>query len=154
MTFTRRTFLKGSLTALSAWLAAGLLKPLRALAAAWPKTAFESRKIEEALQNLFGAAQTTSSASIRINAPYQWDNGATVPFSVSADLPNVSTIAVLVEKNPRPLITAFHFTGARAHLSIRMKMAETSDVYVVVKSQGKLYSAKQNIKIVEGGCGG
>jgi predicted secreted protein len=34
-----------------------------------------------------------------------------------------------------------------------MKMAETSDVRVVVKSQGKLYSAKQNIKIVEGGCG-
>jgi len=35
-----------------------------------------------------------------------------------------------------------------------MKMAQTSDVYVIVKSGGKLYSTKQNIKVTVGGCGG
>jgi len=153
-TRARRTFLKGVLTAVGALLSAGLLKPLHALAAEWPKTAFESGKIEGTLQNLFGVTQTTASASIKITAPYQAENGATVRLAVSADLPNVSTIAVLVEKNERPLIMAMNFSGAQPYLSLRMKMAQTSDVYVVVKSQGKLYSAKQNIKVTVGGCGG
>jgi len=150
----RRAFLKNSLVAACAWLAGSLIKPLRALAAEWPKTAFESHKIEETLQNLFGNTQMTPSASIRITAPYQAENGATVRLAATADLPHVSSIAVLVEKNERPLIMAMSFNGAQPYVSLRMKMAQTSDVYVVVKSQGKLYSAKQNIKVTVGGCGG
>jgi len=151
--FARRNLFKGALVA-TAWLAAGVLKPLRALAAEWPKTGFESRKIEDSLQHLFGITQTTPSASIKITAPYQAENGATVRLAATTDLPNVSTIAVFVEKNERPLIMAMNFSGAQAYLSLRMKMAQTSDVYVVAKSQGKLYSAKQSIKVTVGGCGG
>ncbi len=150
----RRTFLKGSVVAVAAWLGTGVLKPLHALAAEWPKTAFEAHKIDETLQNLFGTSQITPSASIKITAPYQAENGATVHCAVFADLPNVSTVAILVEKNEHPLIVAMNFSGALPYLSLRMKMAQTSDVYAVVKSQGKLYSAKQNIKVTVGGCGG
>jgi sulfur-oxidizing protein SoxY len=35
-----------------------------------------------------------------------------------------------------------------------MKMGKTSDVKVVVKSQGKLHQATQQIKVTVGGCGG
>ena len=42
----------------------------------------------------------------------------------------------------------------RSYFSARMKMAQTSDVVAVVKSGGKLYSARQNIKVTVGGCGG
>ncbi len=154
MTRARRTFLKSSLAVVGAWLATGFISPLRALAAQWAKTAFESRKLEDALQNLFGPTQTTPSASIRITAPYQAENGASVRLAVTTDLPNVNTIAVLIEKNERPLVTAMNVSGAQPYLSLRMKMAQSSDVHVVVKSQGKLYSAKQNIKVTVGGCGG
>jgi sulfur-oxidizing protein SoxY len=147
---SRRTVLKGALAALGAWV----LVPWRALAAEWSKPAFESRKVEEALQNLFGATQATPSASIRIVAPQQAENGATVRFEVSTTLPNTSTIAVLVEKNERPLVLAMHVNGAQPFVSLRMKMAQSSDVHAIVKSQGKLYSAKQNIKVTIGGCGG
>ncbi len=150
----RRTFLNGSVAVLAGWLVAGLLNPLRLLAADWPKPAFESRKVEEALQSLFGVSQTTPSASVHIIASTQAENGATVPFAVATDLPDVSTIAVLVEKNERPLIMAMNFFGAQPYLSLRMKMAQTSDVYAIVRSQGKLYSAKLNIKVTVGGCGG
>jgi sulfur-oxidizing protein SoxY len=151
---SRRTVLKAGLATIGAWLAAGVLAPLRALAAEWSKPAFESHKLEDALQNLFGTAQATPSASIRIVAPQQAENGATVRFEVSTTLPNTSTIAVLVEKNPAPLVMAMHMSGAQPFVSLRLKMAQSSDVHAIVKSQGKLYSAKQNIKVTIGGCGG
>jgi sulfur-oxidizing protein SoxY len=33
-------------------------------------------------------------------------------------------------------------------------MGQTSDVHAVLKSGGKLYSAKQTVKVTAGGCGG
>ena len=157
MTHTpRRTFLKSGLALglVSAAAAAGLLKPARVLAAEWPKGAFESKKLEEAIQNLFGSAQATASGSIRIKAPLQAENGAVVPIAVTADLPNVQSIALLVEKNAQPLIANVNLSGAEGYFSARMKMNATSDVHVIVKSAGKLYSARQNIKVTVGGCGG
>jgi sulfur-oxidizing protein SoxY len=151
---SRRRLLRGGVAAAAAWFVAGVIAPLRALAAEWSKPAFESRKLEDALQNLFGATEATPSASIRIVAPYQAENGATVRFEVSTDLPNVSTIAVLVEKNERPLVMATSFSGAQPYVSLRLKMAQSSDVHAIVKAQGKLYSARQNIKVTVGGCGG
>jgi sulfur-oxidizing protein SoxY len=77
-----------------------------------------------------------------------------VPIAVSTELPNVESIAILVEKNPNPLIAHVSFSGAEGYFSARMKMGQTSDVYAVVRSGGKLYSAKQTIKVTVGGCGG
>jgi len=152
----RRTFLKGTLAsaALGVAAAAGLLRPARALAADWPTGAFEAKSIEGALKNLYGGAQTAGAGAIKIKAPIQAENGAVVPISVSAGMPNVEAISIYVEKNERPLIANTEITGAGGYFSARMKMAQSSDVQVVVKSGGKLYSAKQNIKVTVGGCGG
>jgi sulfur-oxidizing protein SoxY len=152
----RRTFLKGTLgaTALGLVAAAGLLKPGRVLAAEWPKSAFEAKSINDALNGLFGSAAATASGAIKIKAPIQAENGAVVPIAVSADLPNVDSIAVLVEKNASPLVANVSLTGAQGYFSARMKMGQTSDVQVVARAGGKLYSAKQTIKVTVGGCGG
>lgn len=152
----RRKFLQGSLavSALGVAAVAGLFKPLQAFAAEWPKNAFEAKKLEEAMTGIFGSAGATASPSVKIKASPQAENGATVPISVSADLANVEAIAIFVEKNPAPLIAYATFSGAEGYLSARMKMSQTSDVVVVVKAGGKLYSAKQNIKVTVGGCGG
>ena len=152
----RRTFLKNSLaTAVLVTLGgAGLLSPHRALAADWPKDAFTAKKLDEALTALFGSAQAIPSASIKLKAPAQAENSAQVQIQVTAELPNVEAIAVFVEKNPSPLVAHASFTGAEGYFSARMKMAQTSDVIAVVKSGGKLYTAKQNIKVTVGGCGG
>lgn len=155
-TLHRRTFLKGTLGAGTLALAAsaGLLKPSRVLAAEWPKNAFESKSIADALNGLYGASASTASGSIKIKAPIQAENGAVVPIAVSADLPNVQGIAVLVEKNPQPLVASVSLAGAEGYFSARMKMGQTSDVHVVCRAGGKLYSAKQTIKVTVGGCGG
>jgi sulfur-oxidizing protein SoxY len=152
----RRTFLKSTLAtaALAAAGSAGLLHSPTAAAAEWNKAAFTAKPLEAALTALFGSATMSPSASVKLKAPTQAENSAQVQIQVSAELPNVEAIAVLVEKNPSPLIAYITFAGAEGYVSARMKMAETSDVYAVVKSGGKLYMAKQNIKVTVGGCGG
>lgn len=152
----RRTFIKGAMagTAVAIAAGAGLLKPSRVLAAEWPTDAFAAKNVEGALKTLYGAGNVTASTAIKIKAPIQAENGAVVPISVSTTLPNVESIGVLVEKNSTPLIAHTDISGANGYFSARMKMAESSNVQVVVKSGGKLYNAKQLIKVTVGGCGG
>ena len=150
----RRTFLKSTLATAVLVSSASLFRPGWALAADWPKEAFTAKKFEEALQGLFGSSQMTPSASVKLKAPAQAENSAQVQIQVSAEMPNVEAIAIFVEKNPFPLVASATFPGAEGYFSARMKMAQTSDVYAVVKSGGKLYQAKQNIKVTVGGCGG
>ncbi len=152
----RRTFLKGSLagTAVAVAVGAGLLTP-RAVLAAWPKSAFEAKKIDDALAKLFGSADNTPSDKITIKAPDIAENGAVVPVSVKANIDGVESIAILAAKNANPLTSNFTL-GANAlpNVSTRIKMGKTSDVIAVVKAGGKVYSARKNVKVTIGGCGG
>jgi len=152
----RRTFIKGTLAASVMGVAAGagLLKPSRVLAAGWPKVAFDAKSVDAALKDLFGAAGATESKDIKVKAPLQAENGAVVPFQVGTGLPKVEAIAVLVEGNATPLIANAKMLNAGGFFSGRMKMAKSSAVQAVVKSNGKLYFAKFNVKVTVGGCGG
>ncbi len=152
----RRTFLKGTVALSVAGLAgtAGLVRAPRVEAAEWPKNAYEAKSVDDALKALYGSSQTTASGAIKIKAPPVAENGAVVPVTVSADLPNVESISIFVEKNERPLVSAMNISGADPYYSTFIKMAQTSDVHFVVKSGGKLYSSKATIKVTAGGCGG
>ena len=152
----RRTFLKGTLAGgvLAVAATAGLLKPTRVLAAAWPGAAFEAKSVDDAVKALFGTAQAADSKAITVKAPPQAENAAVVPVDVSTTLPGVEAIAVLVTGNANPLVASTSLSGADGYFSVRLKMGKTSDVKVVVKSQGKLYSASAPVKVTVGGCGG
>ena len=152
----RRSFLKGTLagSAVAVAVGAGLLSP-RTVLAAWPKAAFEAKSVNDAMSKLFGSAASTPSADIKIKAPDIAENGAVVPVSVSTSLGNVASIVVIAEKNGTPLASNFKL-GANAipNVSTRIKMGKTSDVIAVVKANGKAYSARKNVKVTIGGCGG
>ncbi len=152
----RRSFLKGTLagSAVAVAVGAGLLSP-RAVLAAWPKAAFEAKSVNDAMKGLFGSADNTPSGDIKIKAPDIAENGAVVPVSVSTSLGKVDSIAVIAEKNGTPLASNFRL-GASAipNVSTRIKMGKTSDVIAVVKANGKAYSARKNVKVTIGGCGG
>lgn len=150
----RRRFLQQGFAAGVTALVVAILKPLRALAAEWPKSAFESRDFKNAVRNLFGTTQTVPSTALKITAPYHAENGASVRLVVTTNLPSVNTIAVFVEKNERPLIMSMNFANAEPYISLRLKMAQSSVVHVIARSKDKLYSAKQNIRVTVGGCGG
>jgi sulfur-oxidizing protein SoxY len=152
MMVQRRGLLKGA-GALAALLAAGLLKPLAALAA-WNKDAFASKSAGDALKSL-GTAATEPSNAIVIEAPQIAENGAVVPIEIMSKIPGTTALAVLVEKNPYPLVAKFDFMdGALPFVKINAKMGETSDVRVVATAGDKHYTASKEIKVTIGGCGG
>jgi sulfur-oxidizing protein SoxY len=156
MNIKRRIFLKGSLAAGTVGVAvgAGLLTP-QAVIAAWNEKAFKAESVDDALAAAMGEASNTASDAIKIKAPDIAENGAVVPVSVSTDMADVESIALLAEGNNQPLVATFMLgEGALADVSTRIKMGKTSDVIAVVKSGGKLYSARKSVKVTIGGCGG
>lgn len=152
----RRIFLKRSLAASAVGVAAGagLLAPQQILAA-WNKAAFESKELPNALNELLGASNPEESADINVKAPDIAENGAVVPITISTSISGVESIAVIASNNPSPLVANFILgKGADGFASTRIKMGKTGDVIAVVKANGKLYSAKKEVKVTIGGCGG
>jgi len=152
----RRSFLKGTLagSAVAVAIGAGLLQPRQVLAA-WPKSAFEAKTVQDAMSGLYGSAESTPSADITIKAPDIAENGAVVPVSISTTLSNVTSIGIIAEKNPTPMSANFEMApNAKGYISTRIKMGKTSGVIAVVVAGGKTYSARKEVKVTIGGCGG
>jgi sulfur-oxidizing protein SoxY len=156
MAMNRRVLLKGTLAVGSVGLAAsaGLLSP-RAVLAVWPDSAFAAKNTADAMAALFAGEVSEASGEIEIEAPDIAENGAVVPVTVSSTLSGVQSISVLADKNATPLTASFEIPpGTEAYVSTRIKMAETGDVVALVKADGKAYSARKNVKVTIGGCGG
>lgn len=152
----RRTLLKGAgaTGAIAAAIAAGVLKPSQALAAEYNKTAFESKDLASTLKGL-NATGAAESKDIVIKAPDIAENGAVVPVDVVSNIPNTTSISVLVDKNPNPLAAHFDFAnGAQTQVAVRLKMGQTSQIHVIAKAGGKSYIAAKEVKVTVGGCGG
>jgi sulfur-oxidizing protein SoxY len=148
----RRAFLQwaGGIAALAA---AGLLRPAQAWAASWNKAGFESKVVNDVLKSL-GAANPAESKEITITAPDIAENGAVVPVAVASRIANTQQISIVAEKNPFPLAATFDVAGGGdGYVSTRIKMGQTSDVWALVKADGKYYVARKEIKITVGGCG-
>lgn len=137
---------------LSALAAAGITLPGTARAAR-QRAAFAAETVAEALQAL-GAAAVTAGGEVEVNLPELAENGASVPIGVSTTLPDVSLIALLVEKNPTILAASFRLPpGTEASIQTRIKMAETSPVHVLIRSGERFYLASREVQVVLGGCG-
>jgi sulfur-oxidizing protein SoxY len=135
-------------------LVAGLLTPLVALAAAWNKEAFGAKTAADALKGI-GAGGAAPSGDVIIEAPEIAENGAVVPIEITSQVPGTRSIALVIDKNPFPLVAKFDFMeGALPFVKVNVKMGETSDVRAVAEANGKHYSATKNIKVTIGGCGG
>ena len=147
---SRRDILtQGGLAALL--LASGTLTARQARAADAP--GFDAKTLADALQSLGGKA--SDSNQITITSPDIAENGAVVPIAVTSALPNTQQICILVEKNPNPLTAVFTIhEGTEPYVATRAKMGQSSNVYVIVKADGKLYSAFKETKVTLGGCGG
>ena len=157
MDTTRREWLKsgGSVTLFTLLAAAGWLKPEDALAQAWNKSAFEAKTVDEAEKALGIGAPAQSKDITFVSTPDIAENGAVVPIGIASAIPKTEAIAILIEKNPSTLTANFDIpAGTDPAISTRVKMAQTSNVYALVKADGKYYVASKEIKVTLGGCGG
>ena len=153
----RRDVLKksGGLMVLSLVAAAGWLGPGEARAADWNKAAFETKSLDETVKALGGSASTQSKDIAFVSTPDIAENGAVVPVGVTSAIPKTESIAILIEKNPNILAAVFDIPpGTDPAISTRVKMGQSSNVYALVKADGKYYVASKEIKVTLGGCGG
>lgn len=153
---TRRNVLRagGGASLFALLAAAAMLQPGTALAADRNQKAFEAKNLKDALDAL-GAGSPINSNDIVMTAPEIAENGAVVPIGAVSKIPGTESIAILIAKNPTALAASFDIpAGTEPAVSTRVKMAETSEVHVLVKAQGKYYMTKKEIKVTIGGCGG
>lgn len=173
-TDTRRRFLKNALpaSALSVSMAAGLLKPTAALAwfpffnfnapaePAAPSPAFSSysppSRAKTPLQALvedLRHAKPETSAAVDLQSPDIAVDGASIMLNFQALLPEVDGLAVYIEGNPQPLAAAFHLApNVVPEMKLLVRLAQSSNVIVVARSQGRYYRNLKFVKVTRGGC--
>ena len=133
-------------------LAAGGLLCGRAASAAGEESAFVAESMQDALRALGGIPALDR--EIVLSAPDLAENGAVVPVTVESHLPGTQEIFIVVEANPNPLVVRFTIPqGTEPFVSTRIKMAETSSVYAVVRARDKLYAVSRQTQVTIGGCG-
>jgi len=152
----RRVVLRGAgaTGALAAALAAGLLRPERALAATWDTNAFRQKTAADALKSI-GAENAVASKDVVLEVPEIAENGAVVPVEITSHVPGTTSIAVVIDKNPFPLTSKFSFMdGALPYVKLNVKMGQSSNIRVIAEAGGKHYVAMREVKVTIGGCGG
>lgn len=155
----RRSFLKGSLASgvVAVASGAGLLLPQTVLAASWPSNSFGAPSLEEGLKAAFGDIPVVEVAAdddtIKITGLLNAENGADVPIKAETTLPDVESVTIGVENNPVPFVAQVDCGNAGlGFFDLRIKMAQTDDIQVFVKSGGKLYRKTWRTVVVSGGC--
>lgn len=119
------------------------------------RAAFQATRADAALRALFAGKPLVAGENLDFRAPEIAEDGSIVPVTVSAPMPGVRSISLLVDANPNPLSARFHFhEGAVAQFRTRIKMGESSDVRAVVETDDALYVATRRVKVTLGGCGG
>lgn len=137
--FTRRETI-----ALGAGAAAAATLPLGALAAT----------VDEATAAFTGGA-AVAEGGVTITAPEIAENGNTVPVTISA--PGATEITLLAAGNPQAEVATFRFgPGAGAALvATRIRLGRTQDIIAIAKmADGSFTSARVEVKVTIGGCGG
>ncbi|MFA9273802.1 MAG: thiosulfate oxidation carrier protein SoxY [Candidatus Aquirickettsiella gammari] len=151
MNTTRRSLLKTA-SVFGILAAAGVITSKEAMAFD-VRAGFDAKTLSEALTVVGGTA--VDSKDIAITTPDIAENGAVVPVSVTSTIPNTTEIYIFVEKNPTPLAAVFMIPAdTESMIQTRLKMGQSTNVLVVVKAGGKLFSASKETKVTLGGCGG
>lgn len=147
----RREALERSLAIAAALAAAGLFPRF---AWAFNKAAFAARTVPDVLK-AYGVRPAQESREVTLTAPEIAENGASVLVGAASTLPGVRHLLVLAEKNPHMLVAKFDLGDAvEANFSLRIKVAESSDLYAVaVTADGRAFYARRDVKVTLGGCG-
>ena len=121
--------------------------------ASWNHKAFKSNNFQKALESLYGSKKIETTDLINIKAPDVAENGLSVPISVSASINDIESLSIFVTDNPLPLVANYHLKkDVIPNFSVRVKVAKSTNIHVVVKSKDKLFSSFRKIKVTLSGC--
>ena len=88
-----------------------------------------------------------------IEAPELAENGTNVPVTLTSKIPKTDFIALIADHNPNPVCVGFNvMPDTEPYYSVRIKVAETSAIIAVARSEGKWYYTLKDITVMLGGC--
>jgi sulfur-oxidizing protein SoxY len=151
----RRTLLRAAFSAaqLSLLVGAGLVP--RQVLGTWPDAAFHAETRSDVERLLFGERAIEESEQVEIEAPDIAENGRIVPVEIRTSLPGATSVALLSETNPAPLLARANLTPHIApRVALRVKLGGTGNLIAIVEADGGLYRTSRSVKVTAGGCGG
>jgi len=127
-----------------------------------PRLAVATEEAVAAELDKLYAGKPMAAGRIRLDLPEIAENGLVVPINIAVESPMsetdyVKAVHVFADGNPLPQVVTYHFTPACgvAAASTRMRLAQTQNVVAVAEmADGSLYTAKAQVKVTIGGCGG
>ena len=144
----RRTLLKAGL---HAGLGA-ILYPVSAIGS-YPAEAFLAREIPDALREAFGTADIGESDKIEIDAPHIASDAGLVPVRIRSGFEKTEAISLVVAGNAAPFTAHFRLYEAQNFVSTRIRVADSSDLVVVVKADGALHAGRRPLRVGRNACG-
>ncbi len=113
------------------------------------------------IKKLYGD-KAIAAGKIKLDLPTIAENGLVVPMNFEVESPMtekdyVKSVHFFADGNPNPQVANFHFTplSPKASAQVRIRLAQTQSIIAVAEmSDGKLYTAKKEVKVTIGGCGG
>jgi sulfur-oxidizing protein SoxY len=123
--------------------------------------AIAANNLDEMAKKFTGGA-TPVEGKVKLDLPEIAENGNTVPMTVSVESPMTETdyvkeVIVLADGNPNAGVVTFRFSPATgvAEANTRIRLANTQNIVAIAKTgDGKFYTAKKQVKVTIGGCGG
>ncbi len=118
-------------------------------------------KVAEEIKKLYGDKKLMP-GKIKLDLPSIAENGLVVPLGFEVESPMtdkdfVKAVHFFAEGNPSVGVASFHFTSMipKASAAIRIRLAKTQEIVAVAEmSNGDLYTARKEVKVTIGGCGG
>jgi sulfur-oxidizing protein SoxY len=97
---------------------------------------------------------------IEIEIPRLADNGHSVPLKITVQSPmsasdHVTSVTLLSERNPRPVMATFHFgpRAGKAVVSTRVRLNGTQRLLAIAQlSDGTCWSATAEVVVTESAC--
>lgn len=121
----------------------------------------DAAAVEAEIKKLYGDKKVEA-GKIKLDVPQIAENGLVVPINIEVESPmtaadHVKSVHVFADGNPLPGIVSYMFTpeSGRAAASARMRLAQTQNIICVAEmADGKIFTAKSEVKVTIGGCGG
>lgn len=116
----------------------------------------------DALIKKLAGGKTITEGRISLDLPSIAENGMVVPLNFEVESPmtaddHVKSVHFYADGNPNPQVADYTFSplSPKAAAQLRIRLAKTQNVIAVaVMSNGDVYSAKKEVKVTIGGCGG